>query len=716
MKTKPVLQVLLILIFTIGCKRIEKGLVLLKDENTFEITADNVSLFSKGVVTVGGIDYDKITGFEMVLKPTEKKNVAGFYLKNTGGSVIDGNQPTRLLFSDIEFKEGLAFYRYGPWKAWTKPVRIENLKDFPSNNVQCFLYKRADDVYVVMIPLSGYGFRSTLGAGEGLGAISLAFVDQYSSSEIPLFAIGYGYDPYSVIADTYAQGMKLMGLEQNLRTQKSYPEIFEYIGWCTWNGLGNNLSKKRISDALQSFKNGVVMIPNLIIDDGWHSINSKRQLTSFEPDVRKFPGGFQPLIDHLKKKYNVRNVGAWLTLNGYWNGVDPGSDLGKAYNNELFRFVETDTLWINSEKEIYYVPTPVSTNATIFFDQWFNLLEKQGVSFLKVDNQLVVERIARNQLPIWEAAKNMHYNLRQPAEKYFNSAIINCMDMTNDAFYHFGNSAVARAVEDYFPYEEGETYNLQKGNAAAHVLSAIYNSLYFSQMVWPDFDMFQTHNPNGEYHAVVRAISGGPVYLTDTPGEQNFEIIKKLTYSDGRIVRSDQPLLPTEDCLFQVQKPKPLKAFTFAGKTGILGIWNAADSDQVIGTFKVEDIHGIEGKSFVLYNFFNDDFKVVSKSDEIEINLSRMDYELFFAIPEGIISPIGLTNKYNAPSTITTGKLKGNMYEVELYEGGTFKAVCRYQPTNVLVNDKPFVFLYEEGLLNVKIPVELRNVKLQIIL
>jgi raffinose synthase len=95
------------------------------------------------------------------------------------------------------------------------------------------------------------------------------------------------------------------------------------------------------------------------------------------------------------------------------------------------------------------------------------------------------------------------------------------MDMTNDAFYNFGESAVARTVEDYFPERGGGSgYNLEKGGPAAHVLMALYNSLYFSQMVYTDFDMFESNHTFATFHAAARAISGGPVYVTDIPEKQ----------------------------------------------------------------------------------------------------------------------------------------------------------------------------------------------------
>lgn len=714
MKSKPTLFIILFTLFFGSCMDPEQGIKLTEEEGNYRISFGSETILDGGTVVIGSENNHQAEGFKVTMELTDQQNVIGFYLKNEAGAPMDGTKPSSVFFSDILWEEGLAFYRYGPWKAWTKPMKIKKMKDFPENDVQCFLFKKSSGKYVVMIPLSGNGYRSTLGAEQGIGAKAMCGVAHFDSGEIPQFVLGYGSDPYRLLAKTYQGGLSLMGLEENLRKKKSYPEIFEHIGWCTWNGLGHSVNKETISHALETFKEGGVIIPNLIIDDGWHAINEKRQLISFKPSQTKFPEGFSPLIDHLKSNYKIKNVGAWLTLNGYWNGIDPASGLGQKYSDILFRFVETDTLWIQSEKEVYYVPSPETTEASRFFNDWFELLKNQGITFLKVDNQLVTERIANGELPVWEAAKNMHQNLRKPAETHFNSVIINCMDMTNDAFYHFGKSSVARAVEDYFPYQEDETYNLQKGNAAAHVLSAIYNSLYFSQMVWPDFDMFQTHNPNGEYHAISRAISGGAIYLTDTPGEQDFEIIKKLTYEDGRIIRADQPLLPTEDCLFQVQEAKPFKAFTFVGETGILGVWNAADADMVSGSFRASDIHDIQGASFVVYDYFEKKYFRVQKEEALEINLPRMGYKLFFVMPEQVFNPVGLTDNYNAPGTIASGILENNTYKVTLYEGGTFTGICEQKPKNVLVNGQPADYSYSNGIINIGIPVRSKEVKLHI--
>ena len=143
------------------------------------------------------------------------------------------------------------------------------------------------------------------------------------------------------------------------------------------------------------------------------------------------------------------------------------------------------------------------------------------------------------------------------------------MALNTDAFYHFGSTAVARCSEDYFPYSPKETYNLTRGNAAAHITQCLYNNLYLSQMVYTDMDMFQTYNPNGEMHALARVLNNGPVYVTDSTGKQRFDILDRMISEDGRLVRASSPLYPCEESLFQIQDRELFKAFSYAcGKSG----------------------------------------------------------------------------------------------------------------------------------------------------
>lgn len=83
--------------------------------------------------------------------------------------------------------------------------------------------------------------------------------------------------------------------------------------------------------------------------------------------------------------------------------------------------------------------------------------------------------------------------------------------------------------------------------------------------IHPDWDMFQSTHPCAEFHAASRAISGGPIYVSDSVGKHNFPLLKRLTMPDGTILRCEYYALPTRDCLFE----NPLHD----GKT-MLKIWN----------------------------------------------------------------------------------------------------------------------------------------------
>jgi hypothetical protein len=278
------------------------------------------------------------------------------------------------------------------------------------------------------------------------------------------------------------------------------------------------------------------------------------------------------------------------------------------------------------------------------------------------------------------------------------------MDMVPDAYFNFGTSAVARSEEDYFP--DDKSYNLEGGNGATHVMAAIYNSIYFSQMVYTDFDMFETNNPTAVIHAVARALSGGPVYVTDHPGTQNFDILNALVYHDGRLVHTDHPLLPTEDCLLQVQGKKLFKAFSSVGGAGLLDVYNGADTDKVAGTISPADVNDIAGEKFVVYEHFSGEHMVMKKYQQSALELPRLGYKLYYVVPvKNGFAPIGLTGKYAAPAAVLGQQHTAAGTIVTIYEGGLFKAYSEKKPKTILVNGRVLKhYDYNDNILSLDVP------------
>jgi hypothetical protein len=655
--------------------------------------------------------FDQSADIKTVITP-EGDNIWGMKLSLPTGEKRNGKEFTGFFFDEISgFKTGVEIWRYKPWNSWTKPLRVSSPAEMHDWDVQFFYWKYDDGTYGATIPLSGNGYRTTLGSENGkFGCKSLTYTDEAQSTDIPMMAIGFGNNPYELFHELYSAGLKMMGKSENMREKKTFPEPLEYIGWCTWNSseLGKNLDEKHLLEGTATFTDRKFPLGWLLIDEGWFDQDGSR-LNAFTPNPAKFPNGFKSLTSKLKNQYGLKYVGIWHAYDGYWNGINADSKLGQWYKSELFSWIQNERVEVPSKPVTYSFIKPESDSLKTFYETWHKYLVGEGFDFIKVDNQLVSERMSVGTYPIWKIADKMHQALYASTFKNFNGAIINCMDMTNEAFYNFGKSAVARTVEDYFPERDGGVgYTLEKGGPAAHVLMALYNSLYFSQMVFTDFDMFESNNTYGTFHAAARAISGGPVYVTDTPGKQKFDVLWPLVDKNGRIIRADRPAMLTEDCLFQLQDNKPLKAFSFVGNSGLMAVFNAADADQVSGTVSPSEIKGLNGTTFAVYEFYSHELTVMKKNESKKITLNRMGDKYFnFVLINNGVALIGLVNKYNAPKTIISSKIGKNRIEVSLAEEGTFKALLPSKPVSVSLNDMPLDnFTYNNGVLTATIYLE----------
>jgi raffinose synthase len=611
---------------------------------------------------------------------------------------IKGDEPVGIYFNEpANFNGGVVLWGY-KWGIWSKPVQVESASKMPGDRVQFFYWKEKDGTYGAAVPLSGNGYRTVLGSQGNLwGSRATSLLSHETSGEIPAVAIAYGKDPFELFRKIYTNALIAMGRSEDMRWKKKLPEPFQYLGWCTWNSsdLGRNLDEDEVISGVKTFTDHHFPLGWVLVDDGWFQEKNGR-LQSMLPTPKKFPNGFAGMNKRLKTEFGIKYTGIWHAFDGYWSGIDPESKLGRKYKNDLYS-------WGDKKNPNYFFKLG-SPSLTNFYDEWYRYFKQQGFDLTKVDNQVVGGDLAHDNYPVFTLSAKVHEALYKASNKYFNGAIINCMDMVPDAYFNFGNTAVARSEEDYFPDAKG--YNLESGNASAHVMQAIYNSIYFSQMVYPDFDMFETNNPNAVIHAVARALSSGPVYITDHPGTQNFDILNALVYHDGRLVHTDHPLLPTADCLLQVQDKKLFKAFSMSGKAGLIDAFNGADTDKVSGTISPADVDGIGGEKFVVYEHFSGEHMVMNKYQQNPVELPRLGYKLYYVIPvKNGFAPIGLTEKYAAPASVLSEQTSAAGTTVTIYEGGLFKAYSAKKPKTILLNGHPVKnYEYANNIITMNVP------------
>lgn len=144
---------------------------------------------------------------------------------------------------------------------------------------------------------------------------------------------------------------------------------------------------------------------------------------------------------------------------------------------------------------------------------------------VKVDNQSCMDLFCAGVLPISATQAAYQRALQSSSAAEFSSELLQCMSHGSDVFFNLGpNAAAMRNSFDFQPRMPERQQRHLAVNAA--------NAILHHTVVFPDWDMFQTAHPAAGLHAAARAISGGPVYVSDKPGEHDIALVRKLFLPD----------------------------------------------------------------------------------------------------------------------------------------------------------------------------------------
>ena len=148
--------------------------------------------------------------------------------------------------------------------------------------------------------------------------------------------------------------------------------------------------------------------------------------------------------------------------------------------------------------------------------------------------------------------------------------------------------------------------------------------------------MWWTDDEQAVKNSLCRAISGGPIYVSDKIGRTNPEILKPLFFEDGRILRPDESATPTADCLMQnpTTTEKIFKLRNRFGNKGVCAVFNInVENKPVSGTLSPSEI-GIADGEYAYYEYFSKETGVIKQDECLRINLSdNDDFRLYSFVP-----------------------------------------------------------------------------------
>jgi len=528
-----------------------------------------------------------------------------------------------------------AIYRGSEW--WSRVMFGDDLSKLPTFTQNIVFDYNSD--YLCFSAFCDKISKSNIVGNED-GSFSLYAYDNCRSNSIELVAgfLALGNDLQTTINGFVIDGLKISNRNLLKKQDKYYPEYLNYLGFCSWDAFNIEVSEEKLLKKAQEFRDKNIPVKWFMIDDMWGDVknnklgvNSTRELYSFKADTKRFPNGLEHTSDML---HNLGlNVGLWYPTTGYWNGLDPNGEIA---NSEEYN----DLIFWSQEGMIVHKFDKNSINK--YYDRQNNFYKNCGIDFIKVDNQACLRRFSKRVMKIGEAANNLHNAIENSANKYFNGNLINCMGMSLENYWN-RNSSVSRITCDYLP-DSRERFNLT-------IQQAVFNGLFYSPIYYGDYDMFWTYDSQKIKNAVSHSISGGPVYISDKLFKTDYETLKPIVFSDGRIIRMENPAKPTKDCLFvnSSKNNKPFKIYNNDGKNGVVAAFNITDDlSRVIGTISPIDADLSADREYLAFDVLENKFSKMSGNEALEIVLnSGDDVKMIDFIP--LIDKkaiIGLKGKY----------------------------------------------------------------------
>jgi hypothetical protein len=164
--------------------------------------------------------------------------------------------------------------------------------------------------------------------------------------------------------------------------------------------------------------------------------------------------------------------------------------------------------------------------------------------------------------------------------------------------------------------------------------------------------MFWTSHRHARKHALLRAISGGPVYVSDKIGATEAEVLRPLAYADGRILMMERSARPAENCIFMdPMKEGALKLTNYgsygAGVAGGIAVYNLTGEAQTFSVSPAEVPELDPNETYLVYDFTGRKASELSGNEALTGSLKADDYRWYVFLPKGKNgSCAGLTDKY----------------------------------------------------------------------
>ncbi|KAK7396982.1 hypothetical protein VNO78_18146 [Psophocarpus tetragonolobus] len=444
-------------------------------------------------------------------------------------------------------------------------------------------------------------------------------------------------------------------------------------------------------------------------------------------------GGIKAFTRDLRTVFKgLDDVYVWHALCGAWGGVRPGtthlnSKITPCKLSPSLDGTMEDLAVLNIVQGSIGLVHPDQAND--LYDSMHSYLAQCGITGVKVDVIHSLEYVCEEYGGKVQLATAYYDGLTNSIVKNFNgSGVIASMQQCNDFFFLGTKQIPMGRVGDDFWFQDPNgdpmgVFWLQ----GVHMIHCSYNSLWMGQIIQPDWDMFQSDHVCAKFHAGSRAICGGPVYVSDSVGSHDFDLIKKLVFPDGTVPKCIYFPLPTRDCLFRnplSDQKTVLKIWNFNKYGGVIGAFNCQGAGwdpkvkkirgfpecykTISGTVHVTEVewdqkkeaaHMGKAEEYVVYLNQTEELHFMTpKSEPLQFTIKPSTFELYNFVPVEKLgrsikfAPIGLTNMFNSGGTIQELNYVEKGAKLKVKGGGRFLAYSSESPKKFQLNGSDAAF------------------------
>ena len=578
-------------------------------------------------------------------------------------------------------------------------VNIGEVKEKSGSEGGLFaVFERSEGGYFALLPLAGdqaYAWLAAEGGSfvpktgskaggecnQGDGTLRLK-LGHHGIAEVggklPVCVWATGATPYEA---SYKAWKRAAALDQirgalKLREEKAYPEAFRYLGWCSWDCFHLGVTGQNSVETLKGLTESPVPIRWALIDDGHYD---KKTLLNNE----KFPNSYAPLMEY-RSDSKLKWMGIWYAMFGNFEGTKPNP--GWDAVQESFKVSGSRMM-----------PKEDVDSGRAYFRHIFREAKKYDFDLLKIDFQSYNINYFKGKTPEDKSIFPNPYEASVIAQQAFHEVVkqdykglINCNWHNPVCLFKSYDSVVGRCSEDN---RGGEA------DAISHTFHAFAAMPWLGQVAWGDHDMFHSGDKSpkaAKFNAVAKAMSGGPVYLSELAEKIRPEFVSPLVYQDGELLRPLAPGAPlAEDLFHELYEERLMTAVApLAGNSALFVVYgmnrNApasgmtfkrvlTDADYAQASGMIQPYPGlwpVPKDGILVYDWQAGTARELGKG--YEVALKGFDYQVLQMSPiEAGVAIIGRTDKHLPAAAVKLIKRNGAAVEVTLAEAGPFGIWCR---------------------------------------